>query len=83
MGRPIVTTDAVGCREVVEDSVNGFLCNVQDGQALAVKMAHIAAMSHDQLTTMGQNGRNKVEREFDEKIVIERYIEQLTLLADH
>lgn len=82
MGRPIVTTDAVGCREVVEDSVNGFLCNVKDGQALSVKMAHIAEMSHDQLTTMGQNGRKKVEREFDEKIVIERYIEQLTLLAD-
>ena len=29
MGRPIITTDAVGCREVVDDGVNGFLCRVQ------------------------------------------------------
>ena len=80
MGRPIVTTDVVGCREVVEEGVNGFLCNVRDGQDLYAKMAHIAAMSHDQLTTMGQKGRDKVEREFDERIVIDRYLEQLVLL---
>ena len=81
MGRPIVTTNAVGCREVVEDGVNGFLCNVRDGRDLYAKMAHIAGMSHDQLTTIGQKGRYKVEREFDERIVIDRYLEQLVLLS--
>ena len=39
MGRPIITTDAVGCREVVDDAVNGFLCRVQDVDDLADKNA--------------------------------------------
>ena len=35
MGRPIITTGAAGCREVVDDAVNGFLCRVQDVDDLA------------------------------------------------
>ena len=37
MGRPIITTDAVGCREVVDDGVNGLLCRAQDVDHLAKK----------------------------------------------
>jgi glycosyltransferase involved in cell wall biosynthesis len=39
MARPIITTDAVGCREVVDDGVNGVLCKVRDSADLAEKMA--------------------------------------------
>jgi len=77
MGRPIVTTNAVGCREVVEDGVNGLLCNVRDGQNLYAKMAAIAAMPHDQLRAMGQKGREKVEKEFNEEIVQNIYMKEL------
>jgi glycosyltransferase involved in cell wall biosynthesis len=38
IARPIITTDAVGCREVVGDGVNGYLCKVRDAADLAVKM---------------------------------------------
>ena len=37
MGRPIITTDAVGCREVVDDGVNGFVCRVRDCKGLGEK----------------------------------------------
>lgn len=78
MGRPIVSTDAVGCREVVEDGVNGYLCQLKDAGDLADKMATIILLSQEERESMGRQGRVKVEREFDEKIVIEKYLESIS-----
>ena len=75
MGRPIITTDAVGCREVVDDGVNGFLCRYQDVQDLAKKMERMLELSPEARSEMGRRGREKIEREFDERLVIDRYLE--------
>ncbi len=74
MARPIVTTDAVGCREVVADGINGYLCKPKDAFDLANKMEQIASMSPAERKSMGIRGREKVEREFDEQIVIDKYL---------
>lgn len=73
-GRPIITTDAVGCRDVVEDGLNGLLCRVADAADLADKLLQMMEMSSKNRTTMGQAGRRKMEQEFDEKIVIDCYL---------
>lgn len=75
MGRPIVTTDAVGCREVVDDGVNGLLCRVRDADDLAAKLEQMMKLSHQQRIEMGRLGRLKMEREFDEQIVIRKYLD--------
>ena len=74
MGRPIVTTNAVGCREVVEDGVNGFLCQPRDAADLAEKLERMIELSPAARAEMGRRGRGKMEREFDEQIVIDRYL---------
>lgn len=74
IGRPIVTTDAVGCRDAVDDGVNGLLCRVADAKDLAEKLVRIIEMTHEDRELMGQAGRRKMELEFDEKFVIERYL---------
>lgn len=74
IGRPIVTADSVGCREVVEDGVNGFLCRPRDATDLAEKLAKIVALSPEARAEMGRKGRARVAREFDEQIVIDRYL---------
>lgn len=81
MGRSIVTTDAVGCREVVDDGVNGYLCQVRDATDLADKMERILLMTPLQRKTMGLRGRAKMEREFDEQIVINRYLSVINSLT--
>ena len=75
MGKPIVTTDAVGCREVVDDGVNGYLCRVRDAEDLAEKMLRMIELSPSARAAMGAAGRKKMELEFDEKIVIDKYLE--------
>jgi len=74
MGRPIITTDAIGCREVVEDGVNGFLCATQDAGNLAEKMALMISLTPNARAKMGRYGREKMIREFDEQIVIQKYL---------
>lgn len=71
MGLPIVTTDAPGCREIVEDGVNGLLVPVGDGGALAEaieKFVDNPVLCEE----MGAAGREKVLREFDQEIVFSR-----------
>ncbi|WP_200763259.1 glycosyltransferase family 4 protein [Nitrosophilus alvini] len=75
--KPIVTTNVPGCKGVVEDGVNGFLCNVKDSIDLADKMEKILNLSEEERKTMGKKGREKVIKEFDEKIVIEKYMEAI------
>ena len=74
MARPIVTTDSVGCRDVVDNGVNGFLCKPKDASDLADKMRRIVSMSPAEREFMGLRGREKVESEFDEQIVINKYL---------
>lgn len=82
MARPIVTTDAVGCREVVEDGVNGYLARVRDAGDLAEKMERMLLLSPAERAVMGMRGREKMEREFDERIVIDRYLSAISGLEN-
>jgi glycosyltransferase involved in cell wall biosynthesis len=82
MAKPIITTDAVGCREVVDDGVNGYLCNVRDADDLAAKMDRMLALSIDERAAMGRAGRKKMEAQFDEKIVIAKYLQVVAELVD-
>lgn len=79
MARPIITSDTVGCRDVVEDGMNGYLCKVKDAQDLANKMQKILMLTNEEREAMGQIGRLKVECEYDEQIVINMYIEFIKL----
>jgi glycosyltransferase involved in cell wall biosynthesis len=83
MGRPIVTTNAVGCREVVDDGQNGFLCKVRDSADLANKMESMLKLSPQERQEMGRKGRQKMEREFDEAIVIQKYLNAIQALPNH
>ena len=77
MGRPIITTDSIGCREVVDDGVNGYLCRPKDAHDLANKISIIASMKNYIRDQMGLLSRKKVENEFDEETVINKYLDAI------
>jgi glycosyltransferase involved in cell wall biosynthesis len=81
MERPLLATDAPGCREVVEDGVNGYLCAVRDVQSLASAMQRLAGASPEKRLAMGRAGRRKVEERFSEKFVVQAYLDILTELS--
>ncbi len=71
--KPAIATDVPGCRQVVEDQFNGFLCKLKDPIDLAHKMITMATLNQTTLATMGINGRRKVENSFQENNVIRLY----------
>ena len=77
MEKPIVTTNVVGCKEVVDDGKNGYLCNVKDSKDLASKMEEMINLSSEEREAMGKAGREKIINEFDEKIVIDKYLDSI------
>jgi glycosyltransferase involved in cell wall biosynthesis len=81
MERPIVTTDAPGCKEVVEDGRNGLLCKVKDPEDLAAKMKAMALLPLLRRQEMGRIGRQRVESRFDQQLVIERYLEAVGVVT--
>jgi glycosyltransferase involved in cell wall biosynthesis len=68
-GLPIVATDVPGCREVVDPGGNGMLVPPRDGLALADAIQFLAEHGAERVR-MGQAGREKAVRHFDEKIVL-------------
>jgi len=75
--KPIVATDVPGCHHVVKHQYNGLLCKLKDADDLASKMLEMANYDDETLRKMGQNGRAKMETEYDEKIVAEKYLTTL------
>ena len=77
MAKPIITTDNVGCRDVVENGLNGYLCEVKNAKDLAAKMEMMLNLPEYERVAMGKAGREKIVREFDEKIVIDKYLKSI------
>lgn len=77
MERPIIGSDAPGCRSIVDDGVNGYLCKIKDANDLAHQMEKMILHSDYDRNKMGKNGRNTVVNKFDEQIVINTYIDTI------
>jgi glycosyltransferase involved in cell wall biosynthesis len=68
-GRPVVTTDVPGCREVVSHGVNGFLVQPRDSHALAEALINLIS-DKSLRERMGRLGRERAEKEFSSEIII-------------
>lgn len=78
MGRPILTTDAPGCRETVRNGVNGFLVPVGDSDALADKMDYL--INHKDIAKeMGRKSRSIAEEKYDVEKVNHDYFKIMKL----
>lgn len=81
MGKPIITTNVPGCKEIVEHGVNGLLCNVRDVRDLADKIEKMINLSKKERDLMGKKGREKILKEFDERIVINKYLKTIKRIS--
>lgn len=69
MERAVITTDTAGCRETVDENINGYLVPVKDSAALAKAMLRFISLDKKEQTQMGKAGRMKVLKEFDDRII--------------
>lgn len=76
-GRPVITTNRSGCKEVVEDGVNGFFVEKADTADLIRKIEGFMAMPQEAKKAMGIAGRTLVAQRFDRRLVVSAYMEEI------
>ncbi|MCX8207546.1 MAG: glycosyltransferase family 4 protein, partial [Methanothrix sp.] len=81
MGRPVITTDAPGCRETVIDGENGFLVPPRDARALADAMERFV-LNPELIARMGAASRRIAEERFDVRRINRRMMEAMGLVRD-
>jgi glycosyltransferase involved in cell wall biosynthesis len=74
MGKPVITTDTPGCRDVVATGVTGYICEPRSAESLVSAMLRMVDHSPEERSAMGRRARQKAECEFDERLVIDAYL---------
>lgn len=77
METPIITTNQPGCREVIENGRTGLLCKLRDVTDLVEKMEQFILMDKIDRLIMGKNARLKMQRQFEERLIIQKYFNLL------
>ena len=73
IGRPIITTQSIGCKDTVDDGVNGFLIAPKEVEPLVEKLRMLIDDA-ELRRKMGKASREKAERDFSLDVVIERHL---------
>src|SRR5699024_7448093 len=76
-GRPVLTTNRSGCREIVDNARNGYLLKILNSENLSKEIERFILISYEDKKRMGLEGRFKVENEYDRKLVVDSYIKNL------
>lgn len=74
MQKPIITTDVPGCRQIVQDGVNGFLVKPRDPESLANAMRRMVGLPEEKRVEMGKRGRELVLSEFSNEKVMTKFL---------
>jgi glycosyltransferase involved in cell wall biosynthesis len=77
-GKPVVTTDWKGCRDTVEHEGNGLLVRPNDTASLIDALGSLATCDIGMLERLGRRSRHVAEQRFDERIVLNAYLESLS-----
>ncbi|MDA8426086.1 MAG: glycosyltransferase family 4 protein [Treponema sp.] len=81
MGRVVISTAIPGCRDVVVEGETGFFVSPRDERDLAAKMAAVADLDRAELERMGAAGRALAKRRFDERTILDEYVEKLQTIV--
>lgn len=82
MGKALIATNVPGCKHVVLDGKNGFLCKLKNPKDLAAKMQLYLSLSGAEKSEMSENARQSIVDRFDQNLVIEQYIYKINQLVE-
>lgn len=78
-GRPLIVANRSGCREIVDDGINGYITKVNDKQSVYEATEKFLKLSVEKRRMMGLYSRKKVEKKFDRQIVVDAYVDELLI----
>lgn len=81
MGLPCITTDLRGCRDAVIDGVTGYTCKARDVDSLTRALERMIQLNTSERSKMGVEARRLALNKFDERYVIDAYLEAVGSIA--
>ena len=78
MGRICIGSDINGTSDVIDDGKTGYLFETGNVTSLVEKVEKFIALSAEERKEMGRLAHEKIKTEFDRKIVIEKYLEEIS-----
>ena len=78
IGRPIITTNAPGCKETVLNGLNGFLIPIKDTDHLIKKIKYFIN-NPDKISIMGDESYKIVKQKFDINLINKQYLKAINL----
>ena len=81
MAKALVATDTAGCRDLIEEGVNGYLCRIRDSFDLAGKMTAYLRLPAEEKQLMGLRGRERVLQQYTRETVAAIYLEKIKTLG--
>jgi len=77
MCKALIATDTAGCRDLIEEGVNGYLCREKDSASLAQKMAAYIHLSPYEKKQLGVNSRERIQQRYTRETVAAIYLEKI------
>lgn len=77
IGRPLLASNIPGCREIIDDGINGFLFKPKDPNAIVEAISKFLLLSVDERIAMGYKSRDKVVNNFNRNIVVNQYLKKI------
>ncbi len=81
-GRPVIASNIPGCREIYEEGVSGIGFEARCTEDLIRALKDFIKLPYEKKEAMGKAGREKVIKEFDRRIVVEKYMKEIQNAAD-
>ena len=76
-GRPIIASNVAGCNNTFDDGVSGIAFEPKNAAALTLAVEKFLLLSNEERAEMGRRGREKMEKEFDRRFVIDAYLREI------
>ena len=81
-GRPVISTRVPGCIETFDEDLSGFACDARDAQSLLAALERFCDIDYQKRKEMGAAARKKVERDYDRRIVIDAYMDEINKILE-
>lgn len=83
VGRPIISSNIYGCKEAINDGINGYLCEVRNSYSLIEKVEQFINLPNNIKAEMGVASREKMEKEFDRTLIINAYMREIESILEN
>lgn len=80
VGRPAIITKVIGTKQLIKEAHNGFYCKEKSASSLKNKILKFQKLPHTTKANMGNNARDIILKNYDEKYLISKYLDALKII---